>query len=139
MDYASQAAAAFRDLGGMQIVVQRLKHEAEDALAEHAATHGPRAEPSAAAPSESEGGVGGASEASAASPPSASPPSPSSPPEKPAPTYLVSSTRRVLLKALMRALALTNFSPGTDNVKVAGLEDGTLCACFRSPRICCAT
>ena len=139
MDYASQAAAAFRDLGGMQIVVQRLKHEAEDALAEHAATHGPRAEPSAAAPSESEGGVGGASEASAASPPSASPPSPSSPPEKPAPTYLVSSTRRVLLKALMRALALTNFSPGTNNVKVAGLEDGSLCAAlnlvFRNPRL----
>jgi E3 ubiquitin-protein ligase HUWE1 len=133
MDYASQAAAAFRDLGGMQIVVQRLKHEAEDALAEHAATHGPQVEPSAAAPSESEG-ARGASEASAASPPS-----PSSPPEKPAPTYLVSSTRRVLLKALMRALALTNFSPGTNNVKVAGLEDGSLCAAlnlvFRNPRL----
>ena len=59
--------------------------------------------------------------------------------EKPAPTYLVSSTRRVLLKALMRALALTNFSPGTNNVKVAGLEDGTLCAAlnlvFRHPRL----
>ena len=49
MDYASQAAAAFRDLGGMQIVVQRLKHEAEDALAEHAAAHGTRAEAEATA------------------------------------------------------------------------------------------
>ena len=39
----------------------------------------------------------------------------------------------------MRALALTNFSPGTNNVKVAGLEDGTLCAAlnlvFRHPRL----
>ena len=57
----------------------------------------------------------------------------------PAPVYLVSSTRRVLLKALMRALALTNFSPGTVNVKVAGLEDGTLCGAlnliFTNPRL----
>jgi len=40
MDYASQASAAFRDLGGMRILVERLELEAEDALAEHAATHG---------------------------------------------------------------------------------------------------
>ena len=135
MDYASQAAAAFRDLGGMQIVVQRLKHEAEDALAEHAAAHGTRAEAEATATRAS----ASASEPRPSDDAVASP-SPESPSEeKPAPTYLVSSTRRVLLKALMRALALTNFSPGTNNVKVAGLEDGTLCAAlnlvFRHPRL----
>ena len=40
MDYAAAAAAAFRELGGMEILVERLKLEADDALAEHAATHG---------------------------------------------------------------------------------------------------
>jgi Domain of Unknown Function (DUF913). len=34
----------------------------------------------------------------------------------------------VLIKALMRALALTNFAAGANNVKVAGLEDGSLSA-----------
>ena len=110
-----------RDLGGMQIVVQRLKHEAEDALAEHAAAHGTRAEAEAtatrASASASNPGLPRRRLRVAGKPFE----------EKPAP-YPVSSTRRVLLKALMRALALTNLSPGTNNVKVAGLEDGTLCA-----------
>ena len=41
--------------------------------------------------------------------------------------HLVSSQRRVLIKALMRAMALTNFSPGMGNVPAAGLDDGKLC------------
>ena len=135
MDYAAAAAAAFRELGGMEILVERLKLEADDALAEHAATHGTGSgSASAAAPAEI-----GSSTAMATDGGDTATGSTSTTASAPAPVYLVSSTRRVLLKALMRALALTNFSPGTVNVKVAGLEDGTLCGAlnliFTNPRL----
>ena len=129
------AAAAFRELGGMEILVERLKLEADDALAEHAATHGTGSgSASAAAPAEI-----GSSTAMATDGGDTATGLTSTTASAPAPVYLVSSTRRVLLKALMRALALTNFSPGTVNVKVAGLEDGTLCGAlnliFTNPRL----
>ena len=107
MDYASAAAAAFRELGGMEILVERLKAETEDALAEHRALRGGGGD----GPPEEKEGAGASGETN-----------------QPAPQYLVSSTRRVLIKALMRALALTNFAAGANNVKVAGLEDGSLSA-----------
>ena len=145
MDYASQAAAAFRDLGGMKILVERLKHEAQDALAEHAATYGINSEETKCSMEGSD--ARDASAATTAMDESTTPKtstahshaSTATPTTPPTPTYLVSSTRRVLLKALMRALALTNFSPGTANVKVAGLEDGTLSVAltliFRNPKL----
>ena len=60
---------------------------------------------------------------------------------------LVSSARRVLLKALMRALALTNFAPGAGHTAAAGLEAtagqetagaplcGALILIFQNPRL----
>ena len=39
----------------------------------------------------------------------------------------VPTVAKVLIKALMRAMALTNFSPGMGNVPAAGLDDGKLC------------
>jgi hypothetical protein len=170
MDYASQASAAFRDLGGMRILVERLELEAEDALVEHAATHGggggdtcvewngsetetgavrgdsARGETAVTAtgathtpcvPETSPDGVSENSPSPGSSPCATAPSSTTNTPT--APPYLVSSTRRVLLKALMRALALVNFSPGTANVKVAGLEDGTLSRAlvliFKNPKL----
>ena len=119
----------------MEILVERLKLEADDALAEHAATHGKGSgSASAAAPADI-----GSPTAMATDGGDTATGSTSTTASAPAPVYLVSSTRRVLLKALMRALALTNFSPGTVNVKVAGLEDGTLCGAlnliFTNPRL----
>jgi E3 ubiquitin-protein ligase HUWE1 len=153
MDYTSSASAAFRELGGLELVVERLKQEAEDALAEHATTHG-------SGGSNGGGGVGGVGtgagaaatteDASAASKTYAGvtamatePTEPPLPPPSdlppPAHVHLVSSARRVLLKALMRALALTNFAPGTAHTAAAGLEDGTLCHAlnliFAHPRL----
>jgi E3 ubiquitin-protein ligase HUWE1 len=93
MDYASAAAAAFRELGGLDLVVDRLSQETRDALDEFELTHKER---------ETEEKEKGS-------------------------VHLVSSQRRVLIKALMRAMALTNFSPGMGNVPAAGLDDGKLC------------
>ena len=93
MDYASAAAAAFRELGGLDLVVDRLRQETRDALDEFEATHKDRDD------EDNEKGS----------------------------VHLVSSQRRVLIKALMRAMALTNFSPGMGNVPAAGLDDGKLC------------
>ena len=115
IDYTSAAATAFRELGGIELIVDRLKAEAEDALAEHEATHGAAFTAAAAAAAE------------------AGTPAPTQ-------TYLVSSTRRVLLKALMRALAVTSFAPGTSTAATTTLEEGSpLChslnLMFENPRL----
>ena len=57
IDYTSAAATAFRELGGVELIVDRLKAEAEDALAEHEATHGAAFTAAAAAAAEA-GGAG---------------------------------------------------------------------------------
>lgn len=102
MDFAPNSATQFREMGGLTDMIERLK--AEVSLPQLAAgpedmqTDAPAPE-TAAGPSQPAGGDGAvqASAPAAAAPKAAA---------------LISYQRRVLLKALLRTIALTSYAPG---------------------------
>jgi E3 ubiquitin-protein ligase HUWE1 len=126
MDYSPAAAASFRDMGGLSAMIQRL-----------AAEVGPPAPvPEQALPAAGSGKGGPEdmqTDEAAAAAPAASAASPQPPQKGP-----VSYARRVLLKSLLRAIALSSYAPPSRQRTAAAVgqareEDrATLFACLRA-------
>eukprot|EP00850_Spirogloea_muscicola_P022377 SM000291S10855 [mRNA] locus=s291:47169:64581:+ [translate_table: standard] len=121
MDFSNSASSLFRDIGGLDDTIERLKAElsvVERMIAE-ADVHSmaePQAMDSGSLPGRGKLPVVEGSDAPVQG-------------TAPSADVLVTSSQRLLLKALLRAIALALYTPGS-NVRLHGPEDHALPACL---------
>eukprot|EP00850_Spirogloea_muscicola_P009963 SM000057S18393 [mRNA] locus=s57:350840:368215:- [translate_table: standard] len=121
MDFSNSASSLFRDIGGLDDTIERLKAElsvVERRIAE-ADVHSmaePQAMDSGSLPGRGKSPIVEGSDAPVQG-------------TAPSADVLVTSSQRLLLKALLRAIALALYTPGS-NVRLHGPEDHALPACL---------
>eukprot|EP00850_Spirogloea_muscicola_P012629 SM000082S22871 [mRNA] locus=s82:404008:421363:+ [translate_table: standard] len=121
MDFSNSASSLFRDIGGLDDTIERLKaelsvFERRIAEADLQSMAEPQAMDSGSLPGRGKSPIGEGSDAPVQG-------------TAPSTDVLVTSSQRLLLKALLRAIALALYTPGS-NARLHGPEDHALPACL---------
>ncbi|KAI7840917.1 hypothetical protein COHA_005349 [Chlorella ohadii] len=137
MDYNPTASSLFRELGGLHIMVQRLQFEVEQPAEEPrsggATSAPPSAEPSSAGEAmQTEQPVAAGGAAAAGGTAASEGPSTSGAAAQQAQQAVVPYARRLLLKSLLRAIAIASYGVGSQAQRANEADAATLYACLKT-------